>query len=227
MLKSRESQQRIDEDDEGDRRNEQSAFELRRNLSFWFFLHRGFKVMAPFLLLLLIVLAARGLGAAAGLDAQFVREYVKAFGFWSPVVFVMIYIGGIVAQLPGSIFVGGAVLLYGPTVGFVLSYAAAFLANVLIFSSARITSGEAFVPTLQNERIQHFGVAKAWSMLSQRPFAGVVLIRLVLPTAAAVSVALAMTPVGFRSYAIGSMVGVVPQLLLTVGVFGWALYGMD
>lgn len=172
--------------------------------------------------LLLGLGALRTTGLLDAVDADAVRERVSTAGSLGPALYVLIYVFGLFAGAPGSILVGGGVLAFGPLPAGLLAYAAAMIANSLAFGLARTAAGRdgwwARGPDEKTGPVYRMAQEAA-----RRPFVGVLIVRLLLPTAVLASFALAMTGVGVRPYLLGSALGVIPQLTATVAVFAWAL----
>lgn len=71
-------------------------------------------------------------------DAAVLSEQVEAFGFWSPVVIVVINILLVIfAMLPGHVVVIAAGYLFGLIPGFLLNHIAILLGSIISFAIAR------------------------------------------------------------------------------------------
>ena len=130
------------------------------------------------------------------------------------VPFVFLYGLGVVAHIPGSLFVGAAVLAYGPLWGGLASYAGALWGNVLSFGLVRMTG---YRPL---RSVRWPVLVALMRRLDRQPVSAVTLIRVVFPTTAPVNYVLALSDLAWSPYVVGSMIGVLPQLIATVGLFG-------
>ncbi len=178
---------------------------------------------------LLLLVAGLGLLRATGIfeDLPILRAWVTPIGAAGPVAIIGLYAVGSLVQVPGSVFVGLSVLLYGPFAGGLLAFAGASAANGLAFGivrQLRPRGGEAPAPLPASiaRRLSGLTETAMWAQLASRPALAVTAVRCVFPTTAVVSFALAFTSVGWRPYLIGSLLGVLPQLSLTVFAFAWA-----
>jgi uncharacterized membrane protein YdjX (TVP38/TMEM64 family) len=184
----------------------------------------------PFAPLAAVVVVLRLTGVFDGLEPGRFRELVASLGWWAPIGFVLAYGLGLLASVPGAVFVAGGVLSFGPVGGFVLSYIAGTLANLVCFAlgrlGRRLRRGES-----EDEDPPPGGILAAlrrtrtWAQLDRRPFLVVTLVRLLFPTTAVASFALAYARVRFGPYLAGSLLGLVPQLLITTLLFAWAFDG--
>lgn len=189
--------------------------------------HPGFKVLLGLLPLVAVVVALRASGLLEGLEPERIRVMVADLGPLGPVGYILVYVIGIVAHVPGAIFVAAGVLAYGPLGGLALAYAGASAANLICFGLGRLGLKVGLAePATEEHASGHFVVqlrrSRAWSLLASRPILAVTLVRVVFPTTAAVSAMLAFTRVRWLAYAVGSLIGVWPQLAVTVALFSWA-----
>ncbi len=161
-----------------------------------------------------IIAAVRGSGVVSHLDVEGLRAHLQGLGGWAVVPFVFLYGLGVVAHIPGSLFVGASVLAYGPVGGGLASYAGALWGNVLSFGLVRMTG---YRPL---RSVRWPVLVALMRRLDRRPVSAVTLIRVVFPTTAPVNYVLALSGVAWSPYVVGSMVGVLPQLIATVGLFG-------
>ncbi len=173
------------------------------------------RVSAAIVPVVILVVAIRATGVMNLDEVEHVRALIQRAGIWRIPLFILVYGIGILAHVPGSVFVGGGVLLFGPAWGLVWCYLGALLGNLISFEIVRLTGyrplSQVSWPVLEG----------LFSRLAERPTQAVTLIRLVFPTTAPVNYALALTDVAFRAYLIGSLVGVLPQLLACVWLFGF------
>ena len=181
---------------------------------------------------LVIVVAVRTSGFYAGLSFEGLRASVEGWGCLAPGTLVVVYAVGVLGQIPGSVFVGAAVLAFGPEVGWILSYAGATLGNLFSFALVRWgrgarSQGTQFESWAQAGllRLESTGLGRLGRLASTRPLLSTTLIRVVFPSTAVVSFALALTSLPFHIYVGASLLGVVPQLTLTVGIFSWVSEG--
>jgi uncharacterized membrane protein YdjX (TVP38/TMEM64 family) len=160
-----------------------------------------------------LVLAIVAGGRMAGLDLSpaELRASVAAAGPWGPLVYLGGYCVARLVWVPGAglLSVGVAVALFGLPAGGALAYLASMLAVCVSFAVVRAAGGRA---------LQQVSSGRLRDLLAQveaRPLQTVFLARLFLGSAAPVSYALALSPIGVRDYLLGSALG---MLLPAAGV---------
>ena len=173
------------------------------------------RLLAAIVPVALIVFAIRATGLLDAMNVDGMRALLETAGFWRVPVFILVYGVGILAYVPGSVFVAAGVLVFGPGWGLVWSYLGAALGNLLSFGIVRWTG---YRPLARGT----WPLAdRLFMRLAARPIAAVALIRLVFPTTAPINYALALTDLRLPAYLAGSLVGVVPQLVACVWLFAW------
>jgi uncharacterized membrane protein YdjX (TVP38/TMEM64 family) len=183
--------------------------ELRRRLAL--------RLLAALLPIALLVVGLRTTGVVDAIDVEAIREAVQGADAWGIPLFVALYGVGIVAHVPGSVFVGGGVLAFGPAWGLVWCYLGALVGNLLSFGIVR------FAGVRPPTRVAWPVLRSLLARLDERPLGAVIAIRTIFPTTAPVNYALAIAGVGLAPYVVGSLIGVLPQLLFTLGLFAFAL----
>jgi uncharacterized membrane protein YdjX (TVP38/TMEM64 family) len=173
------------------------------------------RVSAAIVPIVILVAAIRATGVMDLEEVDQVRALIQRAGIWQIPLFIVVYGIGILAHVPGSVFVGGGVLLFGPVWGGVWCYLGALLGNLISFEIVRLMGYRPLA------RVSWPVLEGLFSRLAERPIRAVTLIRLVFPTTAPVNYALALTDVAFGAYLVGSLVGVLPQLLVCVWLFGF------
>jgi uncharacterized membrane protein YdjX (TVP38/TMEM64 family) len=165
-------------------------------------------------LLLLVTIGLLAFAHASGLEKHLtvkeMQERMAAAGWWGPVGYLAAFALGELIHIPGTVFVAAAVVAYGRVAGTVLAYVGAVVSLSVSFLVVRSVGGQpltilrwAFVRRL----LQH---------LDDRPVTTVILLRLVLWLTPQVNYALAFSRVGFRSYFVGSVVGLlIPVVVLS------------
>jgi uncharacterized membrane protein YdjX (TVP38/TMEM64 family) len=147
------------------------------------------------------------------LDPATVVELVRSAGAWGALALVGLFGLGAVANVPGLVFVGAAVTLYGGERGFLVALAGAIVAVNLTFVLGRATG-------LGNSRLlERPLIARVVAWLHRRPVLSVSLLRLLVAVSPPVNYALSLTRLRFRDFALGSALGlVVPIAVQTLGL---------
>lgn len=171
-------------------------------------------------ILILCVLAAlyaggRALGIDHYLHADNLRTAVAAAGPLGPLLFLAIFIGAVLAQIPGIPFVILAPALFHWPMAIFLSFLASNVAVLLNFEIVRRIGGNALAE-IKNPRLR-----KILDSLDAHPVRAVFLLRLATIMFPPVTGALALTNVSRRDHAVGSVLGMIPPIafLLMVGAF--------
>jgi uncharacterized membrane protein YdjX (TVP38/TMEM64 family) len=97
--------------------------------------------VALILAIIIVFIAARLLGLGERLGE--LREWVESLGAWGPVVFMLIYIGAVVAALPGSALTIACGAIFGSALGVVLVSISATIGASLSFLIARYFARDA------------------------------------------------------------------------------------
>jgi len=159
------------------------------------------------------------LGAATGWTDRFTLEGVRATiadaGPWGFVVFLGAFAIGELLHVPGFLFVAAAVLAYGRLIGGAAAYVGAVVSVVVSFGVVRGVGGRA-LGGLKNARVR-----RILDRLEERPVRVVAILRLILWMAPPLNYALALSPVRFRDYLIGSALGLVVPITLASIFLDW------
>lgn len=158
------------------------------------------------LLIVLAVLAALWLlahfsGVKAYVTPQFVRESFASHQIIGLLIFIALFSAGNLIQIPGWIFLTAAVATLGEFWGGVATYVAACVSCVVTFALIRLLGGSA-LRTFKGRLAQ-----RLFARLDEHPAQSVGLLRLLFQTAPALNYALALSGVRFRSYLIGTLLG--------------------
>lgn len=176
-------------------------------------------------LLVVIVVALAVAAQLSGLAALVTRERVESIARSSGVLGFLAYLVlaslGEIAQLPGVIFVVAAVAAYGPWLGTLAAYAGMLGACCSVFLFGRLVGGRALTE-IDNPR-----VVALMARIERHPIRSVAFARAALFMLPGVGYALALSPVRFWQYAVGSAIGlwvpIVLGALLAEGLLTWVL----
>ncbi len=117
------------------------------------------------------------------------------------IIFIVLFALGNLIQVPGWVFLAAAVLALGEVWGGVATYIAAVISCVLTFWVIRLVGGDAL------RQLKGRWATAVLARLDARPVASIVLLRILFQTMPALNYALAMSGVKFRSYLIGTVLG--------------------
>jgi uncharacterized membrane protein YdjX (TVP38/TMEM64 family) len=151
------------------------------------------------------------------LSIEAVQELVQSAGVWGALLFIAVFAIGEFLHVPGLVFVAAAILIYGKLVGFVLAYLGAIVSVSFSFAVVRRIGG---TPLKQSTSPW---LRRALTQLNQRPIRTVFVLRLFLWMAPPLNYVLALAPLKFSHYLIGSALGLVPPLALAALLFDWLI----
>ncbi|MBK9031439.1 MAG: TVP38/TMEM64 family protein [Myxococcales bacterium] len=151
------------------------------------------------------------------LTARGVKDWLDSLGPWAPALFVGAFVAGSLVGLPGMAFVAGARLAFGPWLGFALAYGGGVLAVTVPFVGARALR-RADVPPWRPSGKR---LGRLFAQLEAHPLAVVIALRLILWFNAALTYALALSPIRTRHYVLGCAIALAPVVALATFVSGW------
>ena len=168
--------------------------------------YRRLIAVVLFLAILFAVFRLPGLNEHFTLAA--LQQRILANRLEGLLVFVLLFALGNLIQIPGWLFLAAAVLTLGRELGGIATYVAASISCVATFLIIRFVGGDA-LRQLDN-RLATYLLGR----LDFRPVASIVLLRMAFQTVPALNYALAMSGVRFRSYLIGTLLGLPLPILL-------------
>jgi uncharacterized membrane protein YdjX (TVP38/TMEM64 family) len=164
--------------------------------------HKRLFAVAGFLPLLFVLFRLSGLQehfSLACVQQQFLHN--KLVGM---LIFIALFSQGNLVQIPGWLFLAAAVLALGQFWGGVATYLAALVSCALTFWVIRLFGDDALRQLKGQWARRLLGRLDAW------PIRSIVLLRMLLQTVPALNYALALSGVSFRSYLIGTVLGLPP-----------------
>jgi uncharacterized membrane protein YdjX (TVP38/TMEM64 family) len=161
--------------------------------------------------IVLLYLLAQASGLHELLGAERLRALVGRAGPWGPVVFVAIFVGGVLAQIPGIVFVSAAPVLFPIPLAWALCLVAGNIAVNANFAVVRRIGGENQV------EFERPWAQRLFDQLERRPLWAVGLLRASLLMFPPLTGALALTRLNPRDHALGSALG----LALPISAIVW------
>lgn len=158
-------------------------------------------------LFLLFIVAAIGLVRYSPvkdyLTAEALQQSLNAAGLWAPVVFMLVYAGGVCLFIPGTLLTGLGAAIFGAYWGFVYVWVGAMLGASLAFFIGRFL-GRDFAASLIGDRLRKYDDA-----IRRNGFATVLYLRLVYFPFTPMNFGMGLTGVGFRDYLFGTGLGIL------------------
>jgi len=170
-------------------------------------------LLAVFLVGLFVLGSVTGWADRFTLDG--VRDTIAGAGLWGFAIFLAVFAVGELLHVPGFLFVAAAVLAYGRLYGGVAAYVGAVVSVVVSFAVVRGVGGKA-LGGLKNARVR-----RILDKLEQRPVRVVAILRIILWMAPPLNYALALSPVRFRDYFIGSALGLILPMIVASAFIDW------
>lgn len=164
-----------------------------------------------------LYVAGRLFGLEAFFHAERIRELVAQAGPFGPIAFLALFVGSVVAQVPGIVFVMAAPALFSFPIALGLCWVASNLAVIANFELVRRLGGQ---PLAEIERPW---LQKLFAGLDEHPVRTVALLRIVTIMFPPVTGALALTQLRSRDHALGSLIGMLPPITLILAVTAWLI----
>jgi uncharacterized membrane protein YdjX (TVP38/TMEM64 family) len=168
-------------------------------------------------ILLSLFAAGKYFGIGERLSIEGVRELVQSAGAWGWMLYIAIFATGEFLHVPGLVFVAAAILIYGKLGGFALAYLGAVISVSVSFALVRRIGG-----TLLQQSETPW-LRRALARLDRNPIGTVFVLRLFLWLAPPLNYVLALAPLRFSHYLIGSALGLLPPLAGAALLFDWLI----
>lgn len=148
------------------------------------------------------------------IDSKEVGQYLKEFGIWAPLIFVLIYTLG-TTFIPATPFMLIAGILFGFEYGFIYIFIGGVLSSIVVFITSRKLGKEWVERILEHRYFVHFNEYN--KRLETGAIWDIIIFRItpIMPFSA-LSVLMGVSRVNTRDYLIGTIVGFLPSALLTV-----------
>jgi uncharacterized membrane protein YdjX (TVP38/TMEM64 family) len=153
-------------------------------------------------------------------NLAFIRELIAQHPIGGLVLFVLLFSMGNLVHIPGWVFLAAAVLTLGRVWGGTATYVAAVTSCAFTFVTIRALGGDA-LRLLENPL-----AVRILRRLDAHPVASILLLRLVFQTAPAINYALAMSGVKFRTYLVGTLLGLPVPIALYCIFFDYLAAGL-
>ncbi len=150
-------------------------------------------------------------GIRSQFSLQFLHDSFQRHMLSGLLIFFALFALGNLIQIPGWLFLASAVLTLGELWGGLATYGAACVSCVTTFWVIRLLGADAL------RELKGKLSAKVFARLDAHPVQSVVILRLLFQTAPALNYALALSGIRFRSYLLGTVLGLpLPILLYSV-----------
>jgi len=161
------------------------------------------KAVVLVLFLLVAVYVVRFTPVKEYLTAETLRSLLDKAGIWAPVVFILIYAGGVCLFVPGTLITAIGAAIFGPYWGFLYVWLGAMIGASTAFLVGR-SLGREFAASLIGDRLRRYDDA-----IERNGFATVLYLRLVYFPFTPMNFGMGLTRVRFRDYFFGTGLGII------------------
>lgn len=162
--------------------------------------------------LALVLVGLYALGSATGLTAQLTPQTLSAqmreAGWWGVAIFVVAFSLGNLMQVPGMVFLAASIFVYGRLEGALVGFMGAQVALAVNFWVVRLVGGTPLV------EIKQPLMRRLLAQVDARPVRATVALRSIFWMAPPLNMALALSTMRFRDYALGSALGLLVPVTL-------------
>ena len=153
------------------------------------------------------------------INIEQMRDYLRSFGIWAPVVFILLYTIGTIF-IPSTPFMAIAGILFGFKYGLIYTIIGGFLSSIITFTVARILGKERADKFLEHKYLKLLGdynrrleTGAIWDLIILR-------ITPIMPFNV-LNILMGISRIKVRDYAIGTVLGLIPSNVITVyfGIF--------
>lgn len=137
------------------------------------------------------------------LTVESLGNFLDAAGLWAPIVFMLVYAGGVCLFVPGTLLTGLGAAIFGAYWGFLYVWVGAMLGASAAFFVGR-TLGRGFAASLIGARLKKYDDA-----IELNGFATVLYLRLVYFPFTPLNFGMGLTKVSFRDYFLGTGLGII------------------
>ena len=159
------------------------------------------RLLLVILFLLGLFLLFETLGIRAQFSLQALRDLILMHPVSGLLLFILLFALGNLIQIPGWIFLAAAVLALGRVYGGIATYLAAIVSCVFTFLTIRYLGGNA---------LRELDSRLAQSLLAgldRHPLVSIIVLRTLFQTVPALNYSLALSGVPFRTYLLGTLLG--------------------
>lgn len=168
------------------------------------------RLIAAASVILLLFVVGWMTDAAAFFQPERIQAAVLDAGNLGGLLFIVAFAGGLLLQIPGVVFVGAGLMLYGSWLGGGLVLLGALIALSASFWVVRLVGGKA-TKGIKNKMMQ-----RVLGHLEARPVRTVAVLRVLMFLSPPVNYALALSSIRYRDYIVGSAVGLLAPLSVLV-----------
>jgi len=161
------------------------------------------KALAFIVFILVAIYVIRFTPIKGFLTQEVLGHLLESAGIWAPLIFMMVYAGGICLFVPGTLLTALGAAIFGAYWGFFYVWIGAMAGASAAFWIGR-TLGREFAASLTGDRLKKYDDA-----IERNGFATVLYLRLVYFPFTAMNFGMGLTKVRFRDYFLGTGLGIL------------------
>lgn len=148
------------------------------------------------------------------IDSESIRAYLKDFGIWAPLIFIMLYTLG-TFFIPATPFMIAAGILFGFKYGLIYTIISGLLSSTVVFFISRKLGKEWVENILEHRYLVHFN--KYNKRLESSAIWDIIILRMtpIMPFNA-LNVLMGVSRITTRDYIMGTLLGLIPSNIITV-----------
>lgn len=176
--------------------------------------HKLQKLISILFLTLIIAGLLLYLVLGENFEFEIVREYLREFGIWAPLVFVVLYTIGTIF-IPSTPFMAAAGILFGFKYGLLYTIIGGFLSSILMFAIARWLGKDKIEKILKNKYLKYL------SKYNKRLESGgswdlIILRALPIMPFNVLNILMGVSRIKKSEYVIGTLIGLIPSNIIAV-----------
>jgi len=147
-------------------------------------------------------------------DLEQIRQYLKNFGIWAPLVFVLFYTVSTIF-IPSTPFMAIAGLLFGFKYGLIYTVIGGFLSSIIVFAVARKLGKERVESILENKYLRQLDEYN--KRLKVGAIRDLIILRItpIMPFNI-LNILMGVSRIKTDDYILGTLFGLIPSNILTV-----------
>jgi len=151
-------------------------------------------------------------------DLDKIQEYLKSFGIWAPLIFILLYTIGTVF-IPATPFMVVAGLLFGFKYGILCTMTGGLLSSLIVFIIARKLGQEQIERILKNKYLKY--VDKYNKRLGRNAVGDIIIWRIIpIMPFNILNILMGVSKTKTRDYIIGTLIGFIPSHVVIVYLGG-------
>jgi len=174
------------------------------------------KYVFIFFLILVIVAISSYIIWGTELDIKELRTYLKSFGIWTPIVFIVLYTLGTIF-IPSTPFMAVAGILFGFKYGLLYTIIGGLLSSIIVFNISRYLGKDWVEKILQHEYLKM--IHNYNKKLESGAIWDLIILRItpIMPFNI-LNILMGVSKIQMQDYIIGTIIGLIPSNILAVYV---------